>query len=247
MACVLACARDGMFRIERQTEMASAYQRISREMTTKFPHQAWNAEKVKKRFLDCRMRFRQWKTITALSGVSCDEDGRVRAPVETFDTMEQRYPTSKWLRFEALGDLPIYEEVFEKESALGEFQREAGDDEDLPDSPIEDPETPTNRPPKRRRLASADDDSGSSPAPRLALRSKAQQLFGDGLERAALVLATKAEGEELVARAMDSVTALRSELTQQQLFAAMRRMKEPFEAMLFVKLERDEQIAYLTQ
>lgn len=124
-----------MLEITRAGALRPAFERVAREMVRiGYPAEHWSWQLARKRYADCRTRWRQWLRAER-SGTGPDADGRIQALSEVFEHLINKDPTCHWLRTEPLKNLEAWREVFAKESATGEDIREAGEEQGLPEIP----------------------------------------------------------------------------------------------------------------
>lgn len=102
--------------ITRAGALRPVFERVAREMIhLGYPAAHWNWKLVRKRYTDCRTRWRQWLRAER-SGTGPDAEGRMQAPEEVWHHLLMKDPTGSWLQVEPLKNIDAWSEVFAAES-----------------------------------------------------------------------------------------------------------------------------------
>ncbi|KAH8887921.1 hypothetical protein GQ53DRAFT_749571 [Thozetella sp. PMI_491] len=127
-------ARRGAWNIVKPAEQRPAFQRICTKLKVEFPLLLWSVDKIVEKFASERKRYRTWKTFRSNTGVRIDpETGLLLASDNQWSSFLGRYPKARWLQTVPLGNVAQYEEIFDRESATGQYIWAAAASELFPD------------------------------------------------------------------------------------------------------------------
>ncbi|KAI1819832.1 hypothetical protein F4861DRAFT_543529 [Xylaria intraflava] len=134
MNCFLRCKQEGLMNIDKAAELKPVWLRVCKEMKEAYSGYAWTETKIATEYRVCKKRWRQWLTLLDRSGNGPDDDGIMQASEACWQWFLDKVPDGKWMRTEPLSinSTFAYEEVFEKETAIGRFIAEAGDEDNIP-------------------------------------------------------------------------------------------------------------------
>ncbi|RYP42428.1 hypothetical protein DL768_010337 [Monosporascus sp. mg162] len=135
MTLLSSYVAENRFAIERPAVLKPVYEDLATDMKSRVADQPWKADTMKAKYMEERKRWMQYLAAVPFetSGDGETEEGIPFLPEEKWEVILKKDLSAAWLRKEPFANKDLYRTAFARETASGEFIREAGDESDLPD------------------------------------------------------------------------------------------------------------------
>ncbi|KAI1433564.1 hypothetical protein GGR50DRAFT_495198 [Xylaria sp. CBS 124048] len=133
MDLFLSYKRDGMMNAPDIRELRPVWSQIAREMNASYPQSTggrrWTGTEIMEMYKDCERRWQQWLIALDYPETALGEDGIMQASKKSWDWLRHRLPDGRWIQIEPLGDMSVYDEVFEKVAETEHYLSDTDDEE----------------------------------------------------------------------------------------------------------------------